>query len=147
VLSSTVPAHRARQISGGVPHFGTLAYCTWAQGVYRACAQNVSMFLISSYFEMPAFVEMVGQVLMSTVPARRMCQMSPMLPQFWFKLVLQDTSKGTVWTSLGACRRPLGADLVLIWMSSCILCSLRLHQLRVFPLLEFVSDLVFFCMT
>ena len=58
----TAPAHRV---------------CT--APAHRTC----QMLSISSYFEVPALIEIRGSVLMSTVPANRLCQMLQMFPHVW----------------------------------------------------------------
>ena len=56
-----------------------LAYRVCTAPAYRMC----QVLVISSYFGVPALIEIRGQVLMSTMPAHRMFQMLQMFPHFW----------------------------------------------------------------
>jgi hypothetical protein len=101
VLSSTVPAHRMCQIlfivftfcdAGLHTHEGSIAL------KYRACAQNVSgPTHILLHFEMLSYTQIRGQVLSSTVPAHRMCQV--LLHFFHFGMLPYTQMRGQVFSS------------------------------------------------
>jgi hypothetical protein len=101
VLSSTVPAHRMCQTllivftfcdAGLHTHEGSIAL------KYRACAQNVSSAThVLLHFEMLPYTQIWGQVVSSTVPAHRMCQV--LLQFFHFGMLPHTQIRGQVVSS------------------------------------------------